>query len=341
MSDPLIRHHEHDEADPDAHAVHRIGPAEQRRLTRRRRAALKTVAVLPTLFTLGNGLCGFIAVFLASRPADAMLAFGWTPITWAAVFVFLGMVLDALDGRIARLTHQTSEIGAQLDSMSDMVTFGVAPAFIAVQLIGVHTPFLSENRATAFDLVTLFERLTLVVACIYVACVAMRLARYNIETPSTDEKDHMSFKGLPSPGAAGTVVSLVLLHEHFLAWYNAMQSATPDMIDAPVRMRLTAMVMVPIMLLVAWAMVSRLRYTHATNRIIRGRAPFANIIKLVALGLLLAIWPQVSLAALFVAYALSAPGYMLWRLAWGRGGGGGDDDQEDEDVEDAEAVGEG
>ena len=81
------------------------------------------------------------------------------------------MVLDGLDGRIARLTRSTSELGEQLDSMADMVTFGVAPAFLAIQLIGVATPFISVRSDQLFD------RFVVVVACIYVACAALRLER--------------------------------------------------------------------------------------------------------------------------------------------------------------------
>ncbi|NJL31439.1 MAG: hypothetical protein HC898_07300 [Phycisphaerales bacterium] len=181
------------------------------RLTRRR--IRKSAVILPTLFTLGNALSGFMAVFFASRPATAELPWGWTPITFASLCIFIGMVFDALDGRIARLTRQTSDLGEQLDSMADMVTFGVAPAFIAVQLVlGGDTPYFASNQADTF-----FGRIALVVACIYVSCTALRLARFNIESRSPQLEDHLSFKGLPSPGAAGTVASMILLHQHFLA----------------------------------------------------------------------------------------------------------------------------
>ena len=119
--------------------------------------------------------------------------------TFAALWIFLGLILDGLDGRIARMTRSESELGEQLDSMADMVTFGVAPAFICVQLAGIGTPFFGMSD-------TLYDRLGLVIAGIYVACAGLRLARFNID-PGDD--DHRSFKGLPSPGAGGTVASLV------------------------------------------------------------------------------------------------------------------------------------
>ncbi len=283
------------------------------RLTRRR--IRKSAAVLPTLFTLGNALSGFMAIFFASRPPTAELPWGWTPITFAALCIFLGMVFDALDGRIARLTRQTSDLGEQLDSMADMVTFGVAPAFIAVQLVlGDDTPYFASNQADTF-----FGRIALVVACIYVSCTALRLARFNIETRSPQLEDHLYFKGLPSPGAAGTVASMILLHQHFLADITRNHSAlgSSDVLfgsatDVPMSLRLAAIGMVAVMLLTALAMVSRWRYVHAANRYLRGRAKVATIAKLVISALLLAVWPQPALAAGFVIYALSAPMMSLW-----------------------------
>ncbi len=277
----------------------RITPpqADAPRPTRGRRVARMTVSVLPTLFTLGNALCGFAAIFAASRPDDLSLPFGWTPLTFAAIFIFGGMLLDGLDGRIARLTRSSSELGEQLDSMSDMVTFGVAPAFVAVQLAGIGTPFLTDTHDT------LFGRAALVVALIYVACAALRLARFNIEMAADQDDDHLFFKGLPTPGAAGTVASLVLLHQHFLARHPEPHWS----VDA------AAVVMVAVTLLVAVAMVSQFRYVHVMNRYVRGQAAFGTLWKVIICGLLLVVRPQWSLAAGFTVYALSAPVCAAWR----------------------------
>jgi len=236
-------------------------------------------------------LSGFLAVFVASRAVEPNLPFGWTPLTFGAIFVFLGMLFDGLDGQLARLTRTTSGLGEQLDSMADMVTFGVAPAFLAVQLAGIGSPFLSERTDRYFD------RAAVIIACIYVACAALRLARFNAELKSPAAQDHLRFSGLPSPGAAGTVASLVLLHEHLLVqpvlrlW--AVNFSTYGIL--------------PVTLLTALAMTSRLRYLHVTNRFLRGRAPIEYVAMLVVVCLLLLIAPQLSLAAAFVAYALSAP----------------------------------
>lgn len=279
----------------------------------RRRVARRGIAVLPTMFTLANLLCGFASIFFASRPtppADDPLPFGWSPLTLAAAFVFLGLAMDGLDGRIARLTHSISDLGAQLDSMADMVTFGVAPAFMVVQLIGVGAPFVSEFQPNSN---VLFDRLTVVSACIYVACVALRLARYNIEAPPAGEAERGLFKGLPSPGAAGTVASLILLHQFYLVHYP-----TDHLL-----IRAAAVAMVFICLLTALAMVSQFRYVHLMNRYVRGRAPFGTVAKAVIIGLLLVVRLQETLAAGFVIYSLSAP--IIWvyhQIVYRRGRGG-------------------
>lgn len=271
------------------------------RKTRRRGKSLrgKTIAVLPTMFTLGNLLCGFMAVFVASRPMDTPMMFGdWTPLTCAALLIFLGQVFDALDGRVARLTRSTSDLGEQLDSMADMVSFGVAPAFILVQVIGVQAPFFSVTGDSVYD------RLGLVIAGIYVACAGLRLARFNIEQDGDTVKSHMHFDGLPSPGAAGAVAGLALLHQY--VWARDNQAAGAD---------LAAYVMLGATLLCALAMVSRFRYVHVMNKYVRGRAPFFSVAVAVVVVLLLLVWPQPAIAGGFVVYALSGPVSALLRKA--------------------------
>lgn len=263
---------------------------------RRHRAAKATVAILPTLLTLGNLLSGGAAIFLASRPPDTALPWDLSALTFAAACIFLGMVFDGLDGRIARLTGTTSELGEQLDSMADMVTFGVAPAFLAVQLVGIGTPFLSEKGDAYFD------RMTLIIAGIYVACTALRLARFNMEMDEPEELDHLSFKGLPSPGAAGTVASMILLHQYFLVHLKSNYWL----------ITLSEVGMAAIMLLVAFAMVSHLRYVHVLNRYFQGRARFGTVTRIVVVLLLLMIDPPTAIASAFVIYAVSAPGLWLW-----------------------------
>ena len=162
--------------------------------------SIRSIAVLPTLFTLGNLVCGFFAIVVASRidkPTQPMLSLaddsrnlmisGW--------LIFLGMVFDALDGYVARLSRSASEFGKELDSLCDVVTFGVAPAFLLVKMCPNFT-FLHREAAW-------------VIAAFYAACVALRLARFNVETGEDD--DHLHFRGLPSPAAAGVVASFAIM----------------------------------------------------------------------------------------------------------------------------------
>ncbi|MFN3168379.1 MAG: CDP-alcohol phosphatidyltransferase family protein [Phycisphaeraceae bacterium] len=275
-------------------------PAGKRRRRRRLRVRKLPISVLPTLLTLANVLCGFMAVFFASRPVDADFPFNWTPLTFAAMAVFAGMVFDGFDGRVARLTRSTSAFGEQLDSMADMVTFGVAPAFIAVELVGAGVPFVSDSADHYFG------RATLIIALIYVACAALRLARYTVAASEKHAIDPSVFTGLPSPGAAGTVAALALLHEHVR--YGI--AAIPDdswVIDA------ARVGMVGVTLLTALAMVSKLPYTHVMNRYLRERAKVGTVAAYVIVGLLLLIAPQWTLALGFVSYALSAPGWWVYK----------------------------
>lgn len=267
----------------------------------------RPISMLPALFTLGNALCGFMAIFFASRPPEVVLLWGWSPLTFAAAFVFLGMFMDALDGRIARLTRQTSALGAQLDSMADMVSFGVAPAFMLVQLVmASEVPYFASNRADTY-----FGRTALVVAAIYVACTALRLARFNVQTPSASLSDHLYFKGLPSPGAAGTLCSLTLLHEH---WRHSVDATLPRIADV----RFSAIAMVAAGLLTAVAMVSRIQYVHVLNRYFNGRIGFRTLTKMVVVALVLAISPRETLSILLIGYALSGPVLALWRKLTGK-----------------------
>lgn len=272
------------------------------------------------MLTLGNLLCGFAAIFYASREVtDKHFLPELTPLTIAASLIFIGMLLDALDGRVARMTNQTSPLGEQLDSMADMVTFGVAPAFMVIQLIDIGTPFFGE--ITKWD--GMFERVVLVSAGIYVACCGLRLARFNVEVEDDSVESHMWFKGLPSPGAGGAVAALILLHQHLLVTDENVKASTA-----------VAITMVVIMFLVGLAMVSNLRYSHAANRFFSGQGSFGYVVALaIVIVVLLLIEPRMAIAGGFVCYALSAPTMWVLKL-FGIGRGGkklGEDDNEDED----------
>ena len=194
--------------------------------------------------------------------------------------------------------------------MADMVTFGVAPAFLVVQVLRVQTPFLGATDA--FD--TTFDRLGLAVAAAFVACAGLRLARFNVEANAREEDDPAGrekkpdknwFSGLPSPGAAGAVAGLVLLHQHLLGSPKlngaSVQGSAGWGLDA------AAFGLLAATLLCALAMVSRLPYVHVLNRYVRGRAPFSTVAMAVVCFLLLTVFPQQAIAAGFVLYAVSGP----------------------------------
>src|SRR5271170_1989634 len=186
---------------------------EQRRLRLRRhgrRAYIRSVYFLPSLATLGNAVSGFAAIYVAALmgqggtlPRDPWGSFFVTRgFAAAAYLILLAMVFDALDGRLARFARHTTDFGGQLDSMADVVSFGLAPAFVALRLFHVAGP----------DWELPVMRLVWAVAALYMCCAAIRLARFNVSNEH-GEQHHFSFLGLPSPGAAGAVACLILMQQ--------------------------------------------------------------------------------------------------------------------------------
>jgi CDP-diacylglycerol--serine O-phosphatidyltransferase len=272
--------------------------APRKRRKRKLRVRKLPISVFPTMLTLANVLCGFMAVFFASLDPAADFPFDWTPLTFAAMAIFAGMIFDGFDGRVARMTNSTSAFGAQLDSMADMVTFGVAPAFIAIKLIDPGVPYFSHSDDH------LFGRLALIVALIYVACAALRLARYTVDANEKQPVDPNIFMGLPSPGAAGAIAGLILLQQHLVFG----EGFDPDWF-----IQTSRYAMIGIVLLTALAMVSKLPYTHFMNRYLRGKANVGTIAGYVITALLLLIYPQWTLAIAFTAYALTAPSEWMYK----------------------------
>jgi CDP-diacylglycerol--serine O-phosphatidyltransferase len=278
---------------------------------KRRRRRLGPVGVWPTLLTLGNLVAGFAAIHYAAKPVDSALAFGpwgWTSLTVAASLVLLGIVLDAFDGAVARITDSVTELGGQLDSFADIVTFGLAPAFIMLNLLsqylGSGEPIMTPDAGHTLG------KFCWAIAAIYVCCAALRLARFNVETASGRLGGHMHFRGLPTPGAAGAVVGLVLLHEHL----EVLRQGAEGSFLAPLAAAVVLFVPI-IVLLSAIMMVSSVPYIHIANRYLRGSRSFTYLVW-VAAALSLAIWwLQETLAIIFVVYVLSGP----WRMAFGRG----------------------
>ena len=286
------------------------------------------VSVMPTLITLGNLVAGFSAIHYASKPDNFVGPWGWSGLTFAACLVFLGMMLDSVDGWVARLTRTTSALGGQLDSLADVVTFGVAPAYKMLQLVRHHVVDDTGAWIIGPEADDVLGKAIWAIAVVYVCCAALRLARYNVET-GLGTIDHGSkFRGLPSPGAAGAVASLILLHQHLLV------GRLGDEVPAALA-RGTALGLPFVALLCAFAMVSTVPYVHVANRYIYGARSYPYVVRLVVTVALLIWIPPYALAVLFTAYALSGPGQMVIRRFRGQRTGDEQSESDDEDTHQA------
>lgn len=241
---------------------------EESIVARKRR---KGIYVLPNLFTLAALFGGFYAVVMAMNERFDM----------AAVGVFSAMVLDSLDGRVARMTNTQSAFGEQMDSLSDMVSFGAAPALIAYEwaLKGL-------------------GRWGWIAAFVYCSCAALRLARFNVNTGVVDKR---YFQGLPSPAAAALVVGFIwLMTEYQVKPYEVPWG------------------MFAIALYAGLTMVTNVPFYSFKDIQMKKSVPFAVIV-LIALGIaVINIYPPVVLFALFVVYGLSGYGVYFWRKAKGQ-----------------------
>lgn len=239
------------------------------------RRRLRPVRVLPTLVTLGNLIAGLMAMMkclTATAATDAVLRTEAT--TQAAWLLFLAMIFDAVDGKVARMTGQTSRFGEQVDSICDVVSFGAAPALLFYQHMTSGTVFLTE-------------RIALVLAGLYVCGAALRLARFNVET-TPDEESHRWFKGLPTPAAAAVVASLVILNGDLdPAGESWVRRALPWAVGA-----------------CGVLMVSHLRYVHVTGWLFR-RKSFASMLLLVGVFALFAQFFEIMLPLTCVGFACS------------------------------------
>jgi CDP-diacylglycerol--serine O-phosphatidyltransferase len=270
-----------------------------RRHRGRRRRRLPPLSVIPTLCTLGNLVAGFAAIHYASRNPSQHVLWDWTPLTMAGAMVFLGMFLDAIDGALARLTRSDSELGAQLDSLADVVTFGIAPAFMTLRLVSIH--LANPEIVIGPEADNILGKIIWIAAAIYVSCAALRLARFNVEMGGpTSVNDHSLFRGLPSPGAAGTVTSLVVLHQHL--FITILHEDVSQWF-----LRGSTMGIPAIMLICAFAMVSNVPYLHFANRYFRGRRDFGYIVRVVLILFLTVLRFQEMLAIGFTVYAISGP----------------------------------
>jgi CDP-diacylglycerol--serine O-phosphatidyltransferase len=268
--------------------------------------------MFPTMFTLGNLVCGFFAIVVAARivaPAPVSAPAGEsvsvaqhgkvtlredpndpTNLKDSGWLILLAMVFDALDGYVARLAKTSSDFGAQLDSLCDLVTFGVAPGFLLVKMC---PQFAFLHREAVW-----------VIAASYVACAALRLARFNVETAEDD--DHMHFSGLPSPAAAAAIAGFAIMF-HTLRAKEDNPLMYAQHIDWALQMALPAFG-----LLVALLMVSRIPYPHAVNQILRGQRTFAHLVAVVFAVVAVAVIRNYSLPIICGAFVFYGPVRFCW-----------------------------
>jgi len=268
----------------------------------------RLIPFLPSALTLANLVFGFLAV---ARLFDAMTQAAddggvFDPaftdkVLQACWCIAAAMVCDALDGRLARLMKATSEFGAQLDSLADMVTFGLAPAVMA-KVVYAHTAAQLGIRSHP-GLVTLL-------CSLYLMGAALRLARFNVST-EPDDAAHDTFLGLPSPAAAASVVSLVVCvflgrHELGLSEPAADRGATLLLRGLP-----------GVAAVLGLLMISHVRYVHVFQRYVKSRTRAANFVRIVLLVWFVAIFWEWGLFALALVYVLGGLG--LWAVARARG----------------------
>jgi CDP-diacylglycerol--serine O-phosphatidyltransferase len=223
-------------------------------------------AILPSLFTTGNLFLGFWAMVKTFHGRYEE----------AAPLIFGAIVLDMLDGRIARLTGTTSEFGGELDSLSDMISFGVAPALLAY--------------AWAFSSV---PRAGWLAAFLFVACGAMRLARFNVQRHSLDGR---FFVGLPIPAAAGQLAALVAI------------------LPASIHDKPAAIAGLGVVVVLAFLMVSTFRYRSFKGVDLRSRRSYISVLGIAVAMAVLFLHTEGVLVTLVTGYVLSGPGTYLYGL---------------------------
>lgn len=225
------------------------------------------IYLLPNLLTTAALFAAFYSI-VAAMKGDFDIA---------AIAIFISMIADGLDGRVARMTNTQTEFGAQYDSLSDMVAFGVAPALVVYSWSLTH-----------------LGKLGWLVAFIYAAATALRLARFN--TQSVDE-DKSYFQGLPCTAAAPVIAGMV--------WLGGIYNVNGLLVAIPAAL---------VTVLMALFMVSRIRY-HSFKKIdMKGKVSFLVIVALVLVLAAVSVAPAPVLTVVFFTYAFSGPAVTLWQL---------------------------
>ena len=227
----------------------------------------KGIYVLPNLFTTANLLCGFYSIIIAMKGDYFM----------AAVPLLIAFILDGLDGRIARFTNTTSKFGAEYDSLSDLIAFGVAPAIL------VYTWGLTD-----------FGKWGWIAASLFVICGALRLARFNVQIGIIESK---VFNGLPIPAAASVVATGILLY-HYLGGEGKYHNIT-------ILLGVFA---------IALLMVSSIKYYSFKDLNFFAKKPFMSFFLIVCIMIIVIAEPEIMIFTFALGYALSGPSWLLFKL---------------------------
>lgn len=219
------------------------------------------IYLLPNLFTTGALFAGFYSIIASIN----------NQFESAAIAIFVAMILDGMDGRIARLTNTQSDFGVQYDSLSDMVSFGIAPSLVMYQWA------LSD-----------MGKLGWLAAFIYTASAALRLARFNTQANSQDKR---FFQGLPSPLAAATLAGMIWCGEV----YDLIGETT------------SLIFCLPMTVIIGILMVSNVRYHSFKEFDLKGRVPFMTVLIVVLVFVLIAMKPPLVLFVIASTYVVSGP----------------------------------
>ena len=251
----------------------------------------KGIYLLPNLLTAANMVLGILAIAAAINDSLTLSLAAETkviPFVWPARFILMAIFMDFLDGRVARATGTTSKFGMEFDSMSDLVSFGVAPALLI---------YLSVLRYSSFWGIS--------ITVLYVVCTAVRLARFNVQA-AIEEKDH--FMGLPSPAAAGLLASYVLLSRwEVMGWSGKGIVLDKVMGWYQENINLWEMIGIPVMtIIIALVMVSTIPYPSLKKWKTETVKPWT-----LALIILVVFW--LIKAAELISFLLLAS-YLFWGL---------------------------
>jgi len=250
-------------------------PSREQTDKKRRRG----IYLLPNLITTAALFAGFYGIVAATQDKFEQ----------ACVAIFIAMILDALDGRVARMTNTQSEFGAEYDSLADMGSFGLAPALIMYEW----------SLSSLVNVSWHWGKLGWLAAFLYVASGALRLARFNTKASNTDKR---YFQGLPSPAAAAVVVGFV--------WACFDNGISGDSV---------AMIALPIIVFSGLMMVSNISFYSFKDIDFHNKVPFMAMLVVVMIFVFASIDPPITLFGCFMLYALSGPAISIMRRFKKRG----------------------